>query len=110
MIKKSKIKKGDTVIIVSGKERVHQKKGEVLNIDLKKDRVLVNNVNLVKKHKKSQNQENKKPQVVEEPAPLHISNVMFFCSKCDKGVRLGFKTDDKGSKTRFCKKCGTTVK
>jgi len=106
-MKKYKIKKGDMVVVNAGKEK--GKKGEVSEIIAKKDRVLVNGVNLVKKHKKSQG-ENKKPNIVEEPAPISISNVMYFCNKCDKGVRIGIKLEKDGDKVRFCKKCGTTLK
>jgi large subunit ribosomal protein L24 len=106
MIRKFKIKKEDMVVVITGKER--GKKGKVSEVIYKKERVLINGVNLVKKHKKNQT-ENKKPNIVEEPAPLHISNVMYFCNKCDKGVRLGVKDED-GKKVRFCKKCGTTIK
>ena len=107
MINKSKIKKGDLVIVSAGKEK--GKKGEVSEIIKKTGRVLVNGVNIVKKHKKSQG-ENKKPNIVEEPAPINLSNVMYFCPKCDKGVRLGVKIEKDGNKTRFCKKCETSIK
>jgi len=107
MMNKSKIKKGDMVLVSAGKEK--GKKGEVSEIIKKDGRVLVNGINIVKKHKKSQG-ENKKPNIVEEPAPIHLSNVMYFCPKCDKGVRLGVKIEKDGTKTRFCKKCGTSIK
>lgn len=106
-MEKFKVKKGDTVVVISGKEK--GKKGEISQVIYKHNRVLVNGVNLVKKHKKSQT-ENKKPNIIEEPAPLHVSNVLYFCSKCDRGVRLGIKEEGEGKKVRFCKKCGTTIK
>ena len=67
-------------------------------------------VNIVKKHKKSQS-ENKKPNITEEPAPIHISNVLYFCDKCNKGVRLRVEEKD-GQKVRVCKniKCGAIIK
>lgn len=107
MAKKLKIKKDDPVIVVAGKDK--GKQGTVSQVIRKKDRVLVDGVNLVKKHKKSQNPENKKPSIVEEPASLSISNVMYYCSKCEKGVRLGYKQDG-DKKVRFCKKCNSIIK
>ncbi|PKL11054.1 MAG: 50S ribosomal protein L24 [Spirochaetae bacterium HGW-Spirochaetae-6] len=103
---KTKLKKGDQVVVTTGKEK--GKKGEISELILKRMRVLITGVNVVKKHKKSQS-ENKKPNIVEEAAPLQISNVQFFCSKCDAGVRLGYKLEQDGTKSRFCKKCGTTI-
>lgn len=107
MIKKFKIKKGDTVVVIAGKD--NGKKGEVSKVLPKKERVLIDGLNVVKKHKKSQG-ENKKPNIVEEATPIHISNVMYYCPKCDQGVRLGIKTDKEGKKQRYCRKCGTIIK
>ena len=81
---------------------------EKINTEGKTVVMATHNQEIVKKHKKNQT-ENKKPNIVEEPAPLHISNVMYFCNKCDKGVRLGVKEED-GKKIRFCKKCKTAIK
>jgi len=107
-MKKFKIKKGDEVIVIAGKDK--GKKGIVSKIITKKDRVLIDGINIVKKHKRSPNPENKKPSIVEEPAPLHISNIMYFCSKCNKGVKIGYKETEEGKKVRFCKKCETIIK
>ncbi len=98
-----KIKKGDTVLIISGKDR--GKKGKVLHAFPKEERVSVEGVNLLKKHvspeKQRQQQKGKKVgQIVEFPAPISVSNVKMICSKCNKGTRVG-KEEGK----RVCKKC-----
>lgn len=98
-----KIKKGDKVIIVSGKDKGF--KGEVIQIDREKERVVVDGANLIKKHMKS-GKRGEKGQRIEMPAPLHVSNVMLFCKECKKGVRIGVKASKKeGIKKRICKKC-----
>jgi large subunit ribosomal protein L24 len=106
-MKKFKIKQGDTVVVNTGKDA--GKKGQISQMIPKKEKVLIDGVNMVKKHKRSQS-ENKKPNIMEEPAPIHVSNVMYYCSKCDRGVRLGIKVQEDGTKSRYCKKCGTTIK
>lgn len=108
MIKKIRIKKGDTVYVIAGEDK--GKTGEVVQVNYKTDRVLVNGVNIVKKHKRSNQTENKKPQIVEQPAPIHISNVMYYCGHCNKPTRLGIKIEPDGKKHRFCKRCETVIK
>ncbi len=98
-----KIKKGDTVLIISGKDR--GKKGKVLYVLPKEGKVSVEGVNLLKKHvspeKQKQQQKGKKTgQIVEFPAPISVSNVKLLCPKCNKGTRVG-----KENKERVCKKC-----
>ncbi len=102
-----KIKKGDTVLIITGKNR--GKKGKVLQSFPKDGRVSVEGVNLLKKHvspdKQKQQQKGKKVgQIVEFPAPIDVSNVKFLCPKCNKGTRVG---QDQGK--RVCKKCNQKV-
>ncbi len=98
-----KIKKGDNVKVIAGKDR--GKSGKVLAAFPQEGKVSVENVNLLKKHvspeKQRQQQKGKKTgQIVEFPAPISVSNVMLVCSKCNKPTRTG--KDDKG---RVCKKC-----
>jgi large subunit ribosomal protein L24 len=100
-----KIKKNDQVLIVSGKDR--GKKGKVLEVFPVNSRVVVENINLAKKHRKARKQ-NEKGQVVEVPRSLHVSNVKLVCPKCGQASRTGFKATDAG-KFRICKKCGQEV-
>ncbi|MBS1238405.1 MAG: ribosomal protein [Deltaproteobacteria bacterium] len=96
-----RLKKGDIVKIIAGKER--GKTGKVLKIVVDKDQVVVEKLNIVKRHKKPDAKA--KGGIVEKEGPINISNVMFLCSKCDTGVRVGYKILEDGEKTRVCKKC-----
>ncbi|MFH1611826.1 MAG: 50S ribosomal protein L24 [bacterium] len=96
-----KIKKGDTVLIISGKDR--GRKGKVLQSLPKLNKIVVEGINIIKKHRRPRN-EREKGQVVELAKPISISNVKLICSKCSKATRTGFKVvEDK--KYRICKKC-----
>ncbi len=96
-----KIKKGDTVLIITGKDR--GKKGKVLYAFPEKNKVSVEGVNLLRKHVKPKEQ-GKKGQVVEFPAPLDVSNVKFFHAKCKNATRLASSKEG-----RICKKCNQKV-
>jgi large subunit ribosomal protein L24 len=96
-----KIKKGDQVLITSGKDK--GRKGKVLEALPKQSRILVEGLNLRKKHVKPKKQ-GEKGQVVELPGPLFSSNVKIICPKCGKPARVGYKTEGK-NKYRICKKC-----
>ena len=100
-----KIKKGDTVLIISGKNR--GKRGKVLQVFPREGRVVVEGVNLRKKHSRPR-RAGEKGQIVEMPAPLHVSNIKIICSKCRKATRIGYKIVDK-KKFRICKKCGQEI-
>ncbi len=93
----NKIKKGDEVIVISGRSK--GQRGNVLRI-LKDDRILVNNVNLVKKHVKPNPQIEEKGGIKTQEAPIHVSNVMLFNPATGKGDRVGFKVQDNGKKVR----------
>jgi large subunit ribosomal protein L24 len=97
-----KIKKGDTVIVLTGKNA--DKKGKIIKILTKKDRVLVERVNMIKRHQKPT--KNSQGGIVEKEAGIDLSNVALFCTKCNKGIRVGYKMHDDGSKVRICKNCG----
>ena len=100
-----KLKKGDTVLIISGKDRGRTAK--ILKSLVKERRILVEGINLKKKHVKPK-KEGEKGQVVSLPLPMEASNTKFLCPKCGKAVRLGYKiTGDK--KFRICKKCQSEV-
>lgn len=97
-----KIKKGDTVLIISGKDK--GKKGKVIQVFPKEERILVAEVNLRKKHQKPK-KSGEKGQIIQIPGSISVSNVKLICSKCNKAVRIGYKIVD-NKKHRICKKCG----
>ncbi len=101
-----KVKKGDLVEVRTGKDK--GKKGKVLKIYTKSSRVLVQGVNIVKKHMKQRSQD-VPGGVVELEAGIHVSNVLPICSKCGHGVKTGYKILEDGSKIRICRKCKETV-
>ena len=105
----SKIKKGDTVVVLRGKER--GKTGEVIKVLRDKNRVVVKDVNLVKKHVK-EIPNVREGGIYEIEAPIHISNVMLVCPKCGKPTRVGFRIVQEGEvfrKYRYCKKCNENI-
>lgn len=99
-----KIKTGDTVLILSGKDRT--KKGKIIEVFPKKNRVIVEGINIVKKHVRPK-RSGEKGQRVEVSRPLNISNVKLVCPKCKKPTRIGHGLVSKGreKKVRICKKC-----
>ena len=98
-----KIKKGDTVKILSGKDR--GKTAKVLRVDSKKGAVLVEGMNLKKKHVRPKRQD-KKGEIILIPTPFQISKAMLLCPSCKKPTRVGHKENNSGMKIRVCKKCG----
>ncbi len=100
-----KLKKGDTVLIISGKDR--GKKAKVLDIWPKDMRAVVEGVNLRKKHVKPK-KSGEKGQIVQLPGGVDISNIKLICSKCGKATRVGYKISTK-NKFRVCKKCGQEI-
>ncbi len=103
----NKIRKGDSVEIMTGRDK--GKRGKILRILLsaEKSRVLVENLNLIKKHMKPSNK-NKEGGIIEMEGSLDISNVLLVCSKCNKASRVGFKTGD-NKNVRYCKKCNEII-
>jgi large subunit ribosomal protein L24 len=100
--KKLHVKKNDTVIVVTGKDKT--KTGKVLQILPKKDGVLVEGINIIKRHTRPRG--NESGAIVEKEAAIHISNVMIFCGKCNKPVRTRINILEDGKKVRICVKCG----
>ncbi|HOO39181.1 MAG TPA: 50S ribosomal protein L24 [Deltaproteobacteria bacterium] len=98
----SKIKKGDTVVVLAGKSK--GKKGQVIRILGKKDRVLVERVNMVKRHTKPT--QTSQGGIIEKEASIQISNVGLNCPKCNTAVKVGYKFHDDGKKVRVCRRCG----
>ncbi|MDD5144955.1 MAG: 50S ribosomal protein L24 [Candidatus Pacebacteria bacterium] len=96
-----KVKKGDTVLIISGKDR--GKKGKIIKALPQAGKILVEGINLKKKHQRPKKQ-GEKGQIVSMPGLIPSSNAMLVCPKCNKPSRIGYKISDK-KKARFCKKC-----
>ncbi len=105
----SKILKGDTVEVIAGEHK--GERGEVKRVDGKAQRVVVQNVNMVKKHQKPMPGQAARTQVgiIEFEAPIDLSNVMLVCPKCSEAVRVGFRMDG-AERVRVCKNCGEDVK
>ena len=102
MADKWKIKQGDEVIVIAGKEK--RKRGKVISVDRKKQRVVVERVNLVKKHVKRS--EGRPGEIQEREASIHVSNVMLVDPKEDVATRVGFTRLEDGTKVRVDKKSG----
>ena len=93
----------DTVVVLAGKDR--GKKGRVLKIINKTEKVLVEKINMVKRHTRP-SQELPQGGIVEKEAAIHVSNLQVVCLKCGKPTRISHKILSSGKKTRACKKCG----
>jgi len=100
-----KIIKGDTVKIISGKDR--GKTGAVLHALPSEDKVIIDGLNLVKKHARPKRQ-GEKGQMVLVPRPLGVSKVMLICSSCKEPTRIGYRVDG-ARKVRYCKKCKAKI-
>lgn len=100
------IKQNDKVKIIAGKDK--GKTGKVLQIFPAKERASVEGLNLLIKHLRP-NRKGEKGQRVEFPAPLNVSNLMLLCPKCGEAARVGYKSNEKGKKFRYCKKCNEIV-
>jgi len=97
-----RIKKNDQVLIISGKDRLRT--GKVLNVFPKAETIIIEGINLRKKHVRPK-KSGEKGQIVQVPVPLHVSNVKLVCQKCGKTVKTGYKIEGE-KKYRICKKCG----
>jgi len=100
-----KIRKGDQVLIISGKDK--GRKGKVIEASPKEGRIVVGGINLRKKHMRPK-KAGEKGQIVELPGPLSVSNVKLICPKCKKTTRVGYKLEGE-KKYRVCKKCGQEI-
>jgi large subunit ribosomal protein L24 len=101
------IRKNDNVVVTTGKDR--GKRGRVVRVVPDKNRVLVEGVNIIKRHTKANPQRNIKGGLVEREAPLHASNVQLVCPECGKPTRIGKKILGDGRKVRVCRKCEGVV-
>lgn len=105
ILKISKLKKGDEVMIVSGKDG--GKKGKIEKIFSKTNNVLISGVNQYKRHLKARSQQ-QPSEIITITKPLPVANVILICSKCHKQTRVGFKIE-KTEKKRICKKCKAKI-
>lgn len=101
-----KIKKGDNVYVLTGKDK--GKKGRVEKVFPKKDKAVVAGINIATKHQKPR-QGVKQVGRITKPMPLAISNLALVCEKCGKHVKIGYKVLANGDKVRTCKKCGDVI-
>ena len=102
----ARIRKNDTVLVIAGKER--GKRGTVARILSEKNRVMVEGVNIVKRHVRPRGT-TQPAGIVEQEASLHLSNVMLICTRCDHPVRVGFKFLESAAKVRVCRTCGEII-
>ncbi len=102
----AKIKRNDMVYVAAGKDR--GKRGTVERVIPARNRVVVQGVNIIKKHQRPQPGV-RQGGIIELPSPLHISNVRLVCPHCDKSVRVQFGTLEDGRKVRRCKSCNETI-
>lgn len=101
-----RIRKGDEVIVIAGRSK--GQRGHILKV-LKEDRLLVENVNMVKRHQKPDPQAQRPGGIIEREAPIQVSNVMLYNPATDKGDRVGFKFLEDGRKVRFFRSTGEVV-
>jgi len=101
-----KIRKNDTVLVIAGKDR--GKKGKVRFAYPKKNRILVEGINFIKKHSRARGQV-RQAGIIDLEAPLDVSNVMLLCGKCNRPTRVGFTSLEDGRKVRICRKCKEVI-
>ena len=101
-----KIRKNDTVVVIAGKDK--GKKGKVRRTLPKKNRVLVEGLNMIKRHSRARRAA-RQAGIIELEAPIHVSNVMLLCDRCAKPTRVGFKILDDGKKVRICRSCQEVI-
>ncbi len=100
-----KIKTNDTVVVLSGKDK--GKQGKVISADPEGRKVIVEGVNVAKRHQKARRQD-EQSGIIKKETPIYVSKVMLVCPKCGKPTRVGHKMDG-DKKVRACKKCGAAI-
>ncbi len=101
-----KIRKNDTVLVIAGKDR--GKKGKVRFAYPKENRVLVEGVNFIKRHARA-TRGVRQAGIIEREMPIHVSNVMLICNRCNRPVRVGFRFLEDGRKVRICRACQEVI-
>ena len=97
-----KIRKNDNVLVIAGKDK--GKKGKIRFVFPKKSQIIVEGINMIKKHTKAKGAV-RQAGIIEREAPIHMSNVMLLCSKCSKPARVGFTFLEDEKKVRVCRNC-----
>jgi len=97
------IKKNDLIMVTQGREK--GKSGRVLKVLPEKEKLLIEKINLIKRHTRPHGQQ-RRGGILEKESPLHLSNVMLLCEKCNKPVRIRHRSVEGGKKVRVCHKCG----
>jgi large subunit ribosomal protein L24 len=100
------VRRGDTVGVIAGKER--GKRGKVLRVLRDSERVVVEHLNMIKRHQKP-TQKLRQGGIIEREGPLALANVLLVCGRCDRPVRVGMRVLTDGRKVRACKRCGESV-
>jgi len=100
------IRKNDTVLVIAGKDK--GKKGKVRFAYPKEDRILVDGVNFIKRHTRAV-REVRQAGIIEREAPIHVSNVLLMCSKCNRPTRIGSRFLEDGRKVRICRSCHEVI-
>lgn len=103
-----KLKKGDEVVVISGRSKNTEKTHRILKVMKAENRAIVEGVNKIKRHRKA---DRKDPHggIKEEDGPIHMSNLMLVCPTCKKITRVGIKLMENQERVRICKKCGAVV-
>jgi large subunit ribosomal protein L24 len=102
----AKVRKNDTVQVIAGRDK--GKQGKVTRVLPTEDRVVVDGLNIRKRHARAR-RAGEQAGIVEFPAPLHVSNVAVVCAKCGRPTRVGFRVLSDGAKVRFCKRCDEVI-
>ncbi|MCL5264326.1 MAG: 50S ribosomal protein L24 [Chloroflexi bacterium] len=100
------IRKEDTVLVIAGKDK--GKRGKVRRVLPKESKVLIHGINIVKRHTKPRGMA-RQAGIIEQEAPIHISNVALVCTKCNQPTRVGYRVLGDGTKARVCKRCGEVI-
>lgn len=100
------IKKGDLVAVIAGRDK--GKKGKVLHVFPQSGRAIIEGLHFVKRHMRRRSQD-EPGGIVEKESPVHMSNLLLFCRRCNTGSRIGRKKIDGGEKVRFCRRCGEVI-
>jgi large subunit ribosomal protein L24 len=101
------VRKNDNVVVISGKDK--GKKGRVIEVQPRKGKVLVEGVNVVKRHNKANSRRGVQGGILERESPINVSNVMLICPHCGTATRSGHQLLADGTRTRACKKCGAAI-
>jgi len=101
-----RIRRDDLVLVTRGKER--GKQGQVRDVILRSERVIVQGLNMVKRHQR-QRTEREPAGIIEKEAPIHVSNVKLICRACNQPTRVGYRVRSDGAKVRHCRKCDEDI-